>query len=223
MLTGGLVLAVAALVAVAPRLPRLRQRYDSNALSPIAGKPDADPGDENLKRRLAAWVREGAGNGATLLPWANPTVPSTLSCAMLAADAGLTVHHFGYRLAGYHQLDERSRLGGILYRIGVQLRPLAWFLPRRSDEPWDDAWLETVDETRINALARWLPRRPTLIVLDHPAAGITTHVLQALRFAEEHADQPVRLLILGPLSATELAAFPGQAPRSLDASSQRKG
>lgn len=223
MLIGGLVLTTAALVAVAPRLPRLRQRYDSNALSPIAGKPDADPGDENLKRRLAAWVTEGAGNGATLLPWANPTVPCTLSCATVMADARLTVRHFGYRLAGYHQLDERSRLGGILYRIGVQLRPLAWFLPRRADEPWDDAWLDTVNETRIKALAHWLPRRPTFIVLDHPAAGVTARILQALRFAEDHADQPVRLLILGPLSATELAALPGQAPRSLDASSQRKG
>lgn len=218
MLIGGLVLTTAALVAVAPRLPRLRQRYDSNALSPIAGKPDADPGDENLKRRLAAWVMEGAGNGATLLPWANPTVPRTLSCAMVTADAGLTVRHFGYRLAGYHQLDERSRLGGILYRIGVQLRPLAWFLPRRADEPWDDAWLGAVDEARLAALARWLPRRPTLIVLDHPAAGITARILQALRFAEDHAEQPVRLLILGPVSTTELATLPGQAPLALDAS-----
>jgi hypothetical protein len=223
VLTGGLVLAAAALAAVAPRLPRLRQRYDSNALAPIAGKPDADPGDENLKRRLAAWVIKGAGNGATLLPWAIPKVPCTLSCATVTADAALTVRHFGYRLAGYHQLDERSRLGGILYRIGVQLRPLAWLLPRRTNEPWDDAWLDGVDEARLAALARWLPRRPTLIVLDHPAAGITTRVMQALRFAQNNADQPVRLLILGPVSAAELAALPGQAPLSLDASPQRKG
>lgn len=223
MLTGGLVLAVAALVAVAPRLPRLRRRYDSNALAPITGKPDADPGDENLKRRLAAWVMEGAGNGATLLPWTNPAAPCTLSCAMVTAEAALTVRHFGYRLAGYHQLDERSRLGGTLYRIGVQLRPLAWFLPRRDNEPWDDAWLDAVDEVRLAALAVWLPRRPTLIVLDHPAAGITARVMHALRFAEKNAAQPVRVLILGPVPATELAALPDQAPRSLDAGPQRKG
>ena len=223
MLIGGLVLTTAALVAVAPRLPRLRQRYDNDALTPIAGKPDAYPGDENLKNRLAGWVMDGAGSGATLLPWASPKVPRALSCALITADAGLTVRHFGYRLAGYHQLDERSRLGGILYRIAVQLRPLAWFLPRRTDAPWDDAWLDAVDEARLAALACWLPRRPTLIVLDHPAAGITARILQALRFAEDHADQPVRLLILGPVSAAELAALLGQAPLSLDASPQRKG
>lgn len=142
---------------------------------------------------------------------------------MVTAGAALTVRHFGYRLAGYHQLDERSRLGGTLYRIGVQLRPLAWFLPRRDNEPWDDAWLDAVDEVRLAALAVWLPRRPTLIVLDHPAAGITARVMHALRFAEKNADQPVRVLILGPVPATELAALPGQAPRSLNAGPQRKG
>ena len=64
------------------------------------------------------------------------------------------VRHFGYhRLAGYHQLTRRSRVGGILYRLGVQLRPLVWFLPRRPDEPWDDAWLARPTLARLAALA----------------------------------------------------------------------
>ncbi|MDY0037333.1 MAG: hypothetical protein RBS05_15595 [Zoogloea oleivorans] len=222
MLNAGLVLVAAALVAVTPRLPRLRQRYDSNALAPITDKPDAEPGDENLKRRLMAWVMDDAGNGATLLPWSHPTVPCVLSCATVPADARLTVRHFGYRLAGYHQLDERSRLGGILYRLGVQLRPLIWFLPRRTDEPWDDAWLEAADETRIKALARWQPRRPTLIVLDHPAAGLAARVAGALGCAAKSANQPIRLLILGPVSADELATFT-KPPLALNGARQRNG
>uniref|UniRef100_UPI0035B3EF78 hypothetical protein n=1 Tax=Zoogloea sp. TaxID=49181 RepID=UPI0035B3EF78 len=55
-------LAVAAALALAPRLPRLRQRYDDAALAPIDGRaPMAD--DAGLTRTLAAWCAEGAGTG----------------------------------------------------------------------------------------------------------------------------------------------------------------
>ncbi|WP_300441787.1 hypothetical protein [Zoogloea sp.] len=195
MLTAQLIAAV--LLALSPRLWRLRQRYDEAALAPITEAPHANPGDESLKLQLAAWLADGAGNGATALPWAHPAAPVPLSCARAPACTASAVRHFGYRLAGYHQLDERSRLGGMAYRIGVQLRPVLWFLPRRADEPWDDAWLADVDETRLAALARWVPRRPTLIVLDNPASGLAARVMAALDHAARHGDHPVRLLILG--------------------------
>ncbi len=198
-------LAAVAVVAIAPRLPRLRQRYDSAALAPIDPAPDT-PVDAELVRQLAAWVADGAGSGATRLPWSRPAVPTPLACARIAAGTAPTVRHFGRQLAGYHQLDTRSRLGGILYRIGVQLRPLAWFLHRRADEPWDDAWLSAADEGRLPALARWLPRRPTLIVVERPDGGFTPRVLAALSHAARHGDQPVRLLIL------DTAAGPGLQP-----------
>jgi hypothetical protein len=142
-------------------------------------------------------VAKGAGHGATLLPWSRPAVPTPLAIAFTPASHARAVHHFGYRLAGYHQLTRRSRVGGILYRLGVQLRPLAWFLPRRADEPWDDAWLARADEARLEALGRWLPRRPTLIVLEGEAADSAGRVAQALAHAAQHGDQPVRLLVLG--------------------------
>lgn len=195
------ILAAAVALALAPRLPRLRQRYDDTALAPIDGAADRRD-NPALTGQLAAWAAQGAGNGATLLPWARPAVPKPLAIARVAASEATAVRHFGYRLAGYHQLDERSRLGGILYRIGVQLRPLAWFLPRRADEPWDDAWLGTADAPRLAALARWLPRRPTLIVLAD--ARLATPVEAALAHATHDGDQPVRLLVLDP------AVPPGQ-------------
>ena len=52
-------------------------------------------------------------------------------------------------------------------------------------------------ETRLAALARWLPRRPTLIVLDDPADDLAARVIHALSHAAQNGDQPVRLLILG--------------------------
>jgi len=194
-------LAAAMALAIAPRLPRLRQRYDDTALAPIDGAADRRD-NPALTGQLAAWAARGAGTGSTLLPWARPAVPTPLATARVSASDAAAVRHFGYRLAGYHQLDARSRLGGILYRIGVQLRPLAWCLPRRADEPWDDAWLTAADAPRLPALARWLPRRPTLIVLAD--AHLAGPVEAALAHAARHGDQPVRLLVLDP------ATPPGQ-------------
>lgn len=207
MLTTGLATVALGVLALAPRLPRLARRYDAAALAPIDGTP-AEAADSPLRHRLDAWVAAGAGNGATLLPWSRPTVPTPLAIAFTPASHARAVHHFGYRLAGYHQLTRRSRVGGIIYRLGVQLRPLAWFLPRRADEPWDDAWLARADEARLDALSRWLPRRPTLIVLEGEAADSAGRVAQALAHAAQHGDQPVRLLVLGKRPADTPSGVP---------------
>ena len=135
-------------------------------------------------------------------------LPVPLAIAATAAGNAPAVRHFGHQLAGYHQLTRRSRVGGILYRVGVQLRPLAWFLRRRPDEPWDDAWLARADEARLDALSRWLPRRPTLIVLDGEAADSAGRVAQALAHAAQHGDQPVRLLVLGKRPADTPSGVP---------------
>lgn len=207
MLTTGLATVALGVLALAPRLPRLARRYDTAALAPIDGTPST-AADSPLLHRLDAWVAKGAGHGATLLPWSRPSVPTPLAIAFTPASRAHAVHHFGYRLAGYHQLTRRSRVGGIVYRVGVQLRPLVWFLPRRVDEPWDDAWLARADEARLEALGRWLPRRPTLIVLEGEAADSAGHVAQALAHAVQHGDQPVRLLVLGKKPADALGGIP---------------
>ncbi|NML24717.1 hypothetical protein [Zoogloea dura] len=192
----GVALALLAGIALAPRLPHLRRRYDTAALQALTRRPDANPGDERLKLELAAWARTGAGNGATLLPWQRPRVPLPLAIRSVEGRHENTLVHFAYRLAGYHQLDERSRLGGLIYRIGVQLRPLLWFAPRRPGTPWDDCWLTAVDAPRLLALARWRPRRPTLIVLDRLQPAEVSRVMEALTHAASLADQPIRVVVL---------------------------
>lgn len=205
MLTTGLGLATV-LAALAPRLYRLRERYDDVALQPITGVPAADTGHTVLHAQLKNWIMDGAGHGATWLPWSAPTLPRPLSCAIVPPTERTAVHHFGYRLAGYHQLDARSRVGGIVYRICVQLRPLAWFLPRQADEPWDDAWLTHLDEARLTALAHWQPRRPTLIVLDQPNASTAARVVASLGHAVLHSRHPVRLLVVRTIDPAELTS-----------------
>lgn len=193
----GVALAVVAGIALAPRLPRLRRRYDRAALQPLTRRPDMNPGDERLKLELAAWARTGAGHGATLLPWQSPRVPLPLALRSLESQHENTLLHFAYRLAGYHQLDERSLLGGLVYRLAVQLRPLLWFAPRRNDSPWDDCWLTAVDAQRLIALARWQPRRPTLIVLDRLQPAEVSRVMEALSHAACQTEQPIRVVVLG--------------------------
>lgn len=194
MLTSTLLFSAAAAGALlAPRLGRLRQRYDKAALVPIDAAAPRER-DNALVRSLAEWVYAGAGHGATLLPWGRPALPTPLAIARIGAHREAAVRHFAYRLAGYHQLDERSRASGIMYRIGVQLRPLAWFLRWRGDEPWDDAWLTQVNSERLTALKNWRPRRPTLIVLTAPNAA--NALIDALQHAAQHGDRPIRLLIL---------------------------
>lgn len=195
--TAGVALALVAGIALAPRLPRLRRRYDRAALQPLTRRPDMNPGDERLKLELAAWAHTGAGHGATLLPWQSPRVPLPLALRSVEGRHENTLVHFAYRLAGYHQLDERSRLGGLVYRIGVQLRPLLWFAPRRPDTPWDDCWLTAVDAPRLLALARWQPRRPTLIVLDRLQPTEVSRVMEALTHAASLTEQPIRVVVLG--------------------------
>ena len=211
MLTAGLALAaalatLATLATLAPRLPRLRDRYYSMALQPITGTPAGNTASTPLDAALHRWTMDGAGSGATLSPWRFPAVPCPLACAVISPTQRAAVHTFGYRLAGYQQLDTRSRLGGIVYRVGVQLRPLLWFLPRRDDEPWDDAWLTDIDAPRLAALAGWQPRRPTLIVLDTPQQGVAPRVIDTLHanLQRNGFRHPVRVLVLGDIARDEL-------------------
>lgn len=187
---------VLTLLALVPRLPLLRRRYDEAALQPITRRPELNPGDERLKLDLADWAFSDAGHGATLLPWQPPRVPLPLACRRVACRHENTLHHFAYRLAGYHQLDERSLLGGLLYRVAVQLRPLAWFIPRNRHTPWDDAWFTSMDARRLVALARWRPRRPTLIVLDRLQPVEVSRVMDALAHATERTEHAVRVVVL---------------------------
>lgn len=197
LMTGGVTaLILAALLA--PRLPRLRQRYDRKVLSPFpkGAHPVADTARDPVAQALDRWAHEGCGSGATLLPWARPVLPTPLAWTRLEAESAPQVYAFGYRLAGYHQLDERSRLGGILYRVRVQLQPLLWFVARAKDAPWDDAWLEHAEPDRMAALATWQPRRPTLIVLAGEAAMQAEAYRRYLEKAALDSEHPIRVLAL---------------------------
>lgn len=197
MLTTALA-ALGAGLLIVPRLPRLRSRYDQAALCPITGKPALHPGDERVKVRLGAWAFDGAGSGATLLPWSRPRVPTPFSRLDIPPEEQNSAHQFGYRLAGYHQLDERSRLGGLLYRIGVQVRPLALCLPRSKHTPWDDAWFDEVRPSQWTALESWQPRRPTLIVLTGLASAQAARMETQLRNTSRRSEYPIRLLVVAP-------------------------
>ena len=200
-LAGGLALLLL------PRLGRLRTRYDTAALHPLPGDAPAD--DPALVQRLTAWARDGMGCGATVLPTAQPHVPRPLAVAWADAAAADSVQHAAYRLAGYHQLDTRSRLGGLLYRVGVQLRPLLWCVPLAADAPWDDAWFAAGSTLPLDALRAWRPRRPTVIVVAD-ATQVAT-LVNALTGTPAHGGHALRLVGLLPAGAVP-PAMPGDVP-----------
>lgn len=207
MLTLAATVAGGLVLLLLPRLGALRARYDDAALRPLPG--DAPAEDTDLVRRLHTWAQDGRGRGATLLPWARPRVPVPLAVAWVEAAGTASVQHGVYRLAGYHQLDTRSRLGGLLYRVGVQLRPLLWCLPRATDAPWDDAWFGAGATLPVEALRAWHPRRPTVIVVADAAQ--VAPLTDTLAGAPAGCGQALRVVGLLPAGVAP-PRLPGEVP-----------
>lgn len=77
-----------------------------------------------------------------------------------------------------------SAAARLRWRLGLKLREAAG--QRRPDDPWDAGWLHEVD-----ALLRFEPRRPTLI-LARPAQAAARELIAA---GQPRWPHPVRLLI----------------------------
>jgi hypothetical protein len=198
MLSGGASLAALITLAMVPRLVGLRRRYDQAALRPIPTPLPPQAAGVAVPGDLLAWAREGCGDGRVSMPWAEAQPPCPLAWRTVDATARNSLLPLGYTLAGYPELDRRSPAQGKLYRLKVQLWPLLWFA-RQEGLPWDDGWLDAgqLDTARLEALARWRPRRATLIVLDGLNAAQAGAVHQTLEAQAPHYRQPVRVLECG--------------------------
>ncbi len=194
MLNGAASLAALIALALVPRLLGLRRRYDLAALCPVPQPQSGAP----LPTALAHWAREGCGDGRTPTPWAEAQPPCPLAWQALGAEARPGLLQLCYTLAGYPELDRRSPTQAKLYRLKVQLWPLLWCAPQDA-LPWDDGWLDSahLDAARMAALARWRPRRATLIVLDGLLAPQAQALRQTLEAQAAHYRQPVRVLECG--------------------------
>lgn len=213
------------LLPVARRLGTVAvARFDGEALSadPEIALPAVPPTPAMLAQvaPLRAWCFEGLGEGRSplLRPSQAPHIPRPLALAMWQAPAGLAraqaAQHLARDLDGGFLLQAApSRAAGLALRLRVKLHDLMWWRGRREDDPWDSGYPVRGPEG-LAALARFRPRRPTLMVMDGWPLEIIAPALQALADAAPYWRQPVRVLWLaehGPLAHLNLDAAWGEA------------
>jgi len=188
-------------------LATLRSRFDGAALRvALPGRPVlpwAMPTAAQAVRwaPLQSWCFVGAGTGRSplLRPTQAPQVAQRLSLAVWPAedpgDLDL-IEAFGRHLDGSHQLlAAGGALARLLLRLRVKLSDVAWWRRRRASDPWDCGYALYEPEA-CAALARFEPRRATLVVaVDWPADALVEAVI-AMQGASPRFAYPVRCLVV---------------------------
>lgn len=161
-------------------------------------------------RALHAWCFAGAGSchGPAWRPWAMPSVERRWAVAMLTGDSALSRTLVAEALC--RELDGSlllaacgSRVAGLALRLRVKLADAAWWRTRRQADPWDSGYLRD-DSNMTGALAGFVPRRATLIVMLEPSDELLSATIAQLGARSVCFRHPVRLLVV---SATRPAAL----------------
>jgi hypothetical protein len=188
-------------------LATLRARFDGAALRvALPGQPTPPTTLPTATQAtqwtgLQAWCFEGAGNGRSplLRPTQAPQVDHRFSVAVWPADdpaARALIEAFSRHLDGGHQLlAAGSALAGLLLRLRVKVCDVAWWRSRQASDPWDCGYALNQSEARA-ALARFAPRRATLVVaVDWPRDALVDAVTAMHRSSQRFA-HPVRWLVV---------------------------
>lgn len=172
-------------------------RYDAQLLRPPAAATHPaplPPHEAALQQRLLSWCRHGSGDG-------RGPAPEPLSAARLSGgpDDGQPcplVEDLALRLDGSFTL---LAAGGAwrqrLFRLRVKWDECRPWRPRAADAPWDSGYLITGTDLPAR-LARFQPRRPTLMVAQGLDDAGLQQALRSLGARRKALAQPVRLLVL---------------------------
>ncbi len=196
-------------------LATLRARFDGAALRvTLPGQPARPVALPTAAQTaqwapLQTWCFEGAGDGRSplLRPTQAPQVDQRFSVAVWPASAPAEldpIEAFSRHLDGSHQLlAAGGALAGLLLRLRVKACDVAWWRARRMSDPWDCGYALNGAEARA-ALARFEPRRATLVVaVDWPQAELVDAVTAMQRSSQRFA-HPVRWLVVqsdpGPIT-----------------------
>lgn len=195
-------------------LSTLMARYDAQLLhppappGPTAVAAELPPPEREVQQQLLAWCRQGAGYGHAAIPLPLGIalltgVPDTGPCA-LVEDAALQLDGSHVLLAAGGRWRQR------LFRLRVKWDECRWWRPRAADAPWDSGYL-VGSAHALARLARFQPRRPTLMVAQGLPDATLHHVLHVL--GSRHADfrQPVRLLVVAPSPPAAVAGLSDNA------------
>lgn len=198
-LTGLALTLVGLALWAGPTLRRsLTARYDIAALCPTRPDGDAGPATPALRADILAWCLAGLGTGRAPFwrPAALPDVAQRLSVAVLAGPAPTALIE-----ALARQLDRddelaalaaQSKRQAIALKLAVKWQELWWWRARHPRQAWDCGWLRE----DVAALARFSPRRPTLVIAQGLPAPTIASAVQQLLAAQASYRHPVRLLVL---------------------------
>ena len=179
-----------------------RARYDTALMRP----PDHDgalPTSVSAAWRLWCFASTGDGSTPFWRPWLLPQVQQRFVMARAPERAGPWVDALMCDLDGSLQLQAAGgRLAGILLRLRVKLKDMAWWRTRQPGDPWDAGYLHDTPSVRTS-LGRFLPRRPTLLVARSPDPAFLARCAQTLSVRQSAFRHPVRLLVLGGATSRE--------------------
>ena len=190
---------------------RFLETFDDTVLTRV-NRVSTVSAEEAQFVQLAWTLGEGGARRAawdSLDRWARAPLPqgsSKLKMALLVGRSGSGKSRLGHQLA--RELARRDLLGGdtpsasYLWRIAAYLRHVLPLIRASLDDPWDAGILVPKKERGedfvefCERLAKWKPRRPTILLLDDPLDGECAAAWQALATGSEKLAHPVRLLII---------------------------
>lgn len=191
--------------------PTLIARYDGGVLRPPAaaepGLQQAAPQGAAQQRAwaaLRAWCLAGMGDGRAPFwqPRRLPDMAERLGVAVLAGSDGAGASRLVAAFARHLDRDDElaalsaeSRLMGLRLKLAVKWHELWWWRARHPRQPWDCGYL-VEDAGAMVRLARFRPRRPTLIIAKALSGDALAQVLRVLCAAQAHYRHPVRLLVI---------------------------
>lgn len=168
---------------------------------------------------LATWALSGTGDGRWPLSWlwSGPQLERPFGWTLLTGGNGVGKTQLARELA--RQFGKRSRFGDDELtparkarrphwrtRFSAWWARVAWWTAS-SDTPWDSGMILKHGDGTEEALRRledWLPRAPTLLILDDPPADISRRVINLLAARSRRMWYPVRLLIVDQIVPSDL-------------------
>jgi hypothetical protein len=200
-------------------MPALLARYDGRVQRPPPPAPALAVQallQSPAGLQLLAWCDDGAFG--TALPWWRPgqrRVPGQAVSLAVFADVAdkqpaALAQALALHLDGSLQLQAAGgRWAGLALRLRVKGADLCWWRQRQFTDPWDAGYLLTHTDTPGH-LARWLPRRASLLLADDLPPAQLRACLHSLNTARAAFAHPVRLLILQ--APADVQAMAGAAP-----------
>ncbi|WP_347279071.1 hypothetical protein, partial [Plasticicumulans sp.] len=181
--------------------------------------PDQGPVRE-MWDSLSAWLGNTGFDGCWHWQWVSggPELESPFEWRILCGENGIGKTQLALELArafgqrqtfgdGVPAVRRPGRIRLLKRRMACTLRRWLPFA-RTQHDPWDSGLLIAHDrfslDHHLEELACWLPRRPTLLILDDPRIGAGGRVIQALEAAKHRFWYPVRLLIVDQFITPDL-------------------